>query len=119
MQDLNNFESDPEAFAEGLANDLEIDDPEVAVSSAAPAVAGLSFPFTGRHHRRPKRLIDSLLEPRIGHHASEPCIRALPSISFVWLSCQPHCSPVQTRVQLVNFQDNLHTCIPGGCLFCR
>jgi hypothetical protein len=60
MQDLNNFESDPEAFAEGLANDLEIDDPEVAVSGAAPAVAGLSFTSTGRQHRRPRRLIDIL-----------------------------------------------------------
>jgi hypothetical protein len=88
MQDLNNFESDPEAFAEGLANDLEIDDPEVAVSGVAPAVAGLSFPFTGRQHRRPRRLID-ILYPCIGRLASEPCIRALSSISFVWLSCRP------------------------------
>ena len=31
VQDLNNYDSDPEAFAESLARDLEIDDPEVAV----------------------------------------------------------------------------------------
>eukprot|EP00243_Klebsormidium_subtile_P001376 TRINITY_DN12378_c0_g1_i2.p1 TRINITY_DN12378_c0_g1~~TRINITY_DN12378_c0_g1_i2.p1 ORF type:complete len:255 (+),score=62.69 TRINITY_DN12378_c0_g1_i2:415-1179(+) len=34
LWDLNNYDSDPEAFAESLARDLEIDDPEVA-----PAIA--------------------------------------------------------------------------------
>lgn len=33
MQDVNNFNSDPEGFARGLCKDLEIEDPEVAVST--------------------------------------------------------------------------------------
>ena len=33
FQDMNNFESDPEEFAKTFCKDLDIEDPEVAVSS--------------------------------------------------------------------------------------
>lgn len=33
LQDLNNFESDPEEFARTFCRDLEIDDPEIGVST--------------------------------------------------------------------------------------
>lgn len=32
LQDMNNFESDPEEFAKTFCKDLDIEDPEVAVS---------------------------------------------------------------------------------------
>lgn len=35
-QDFNNFESDPEDFARTMCKDLDIEDPEVGVSTSIP-----------------------------------------------------------------------------------